>query len=118
MAAAPDGPVPAGTEVPVAVVVGNEGSTACVLEVDARSFQVLVTSGDDRIWDTAHCPALVPARSVILPPNESSSLAVVWPGIRSREGCRPGQPRALPGYYAVEASVAGVVSARDRFQLT
>jgi hypothetical protein len=118
VAAVVDGPIEAGARVPLTVIVDNDGSTSCRLEVRRTSFRVLVISGSDRIWDTAHCPSLVPARSVVIPPDESSSLALVWPGTRTREGCPAGQPRALPGYYAVEASVAGVVSPRDRFRLT
>jgi hypothetical protein len=118
VATALDGPVEAGTKVPLAIVVGNEGAASCLLEVRPTSFRVLIVSGNDQIWDTADCPSLVPARSVVIAAGESSSLALVWPGVRSRQGCPTGQPQALPGYYAAEASVAGVVSPRDRFQLT
>ncbi|MEQ4208013.1 hypothetical protein ABN028_13630 [Actinopolymorpha sp. B17G11] len=116
--AAKDGPAMAGSEVDVVVEIVNDGADPCVLTVDAESFQVQVTSGNDLIWDTSHCPSVVPSGTFTLGPAKAQRVAIAWPGMRSREGCPSGQPKALPGYYAAGASVHGRASATDRFQLT
>ncbi|MGH3489374.1 MAG: hypothetical protein ACRDP8_15895 [Actinopolymorphaceae bacterium] len=116
--AARDGPAMAGSEMDVVVEIVNDGADSCVLTIDAESFQVQITSGSDLIWDTAHCPSVVPSGTFALGPARAQRVAITWPGMRSREECPSGQPKALPGYYAAGASVHGRESATDRFQLT
>jgi hypothetical protein len=108
----------AGSEVEVMVEIVNDGADPCVLTLGAESLRVQITSGSDLIWDTAHCPTVVPSATFTLGPAKAQRVAITWPGMRSREGCPTGQPKALPGYYAAGAWVHGQASATDRFQLT
>ncbi|WP_020579474.1 hypothetical protein [Actinopolymorpha alba] len=110
-------PSPVGQPVAIRVTIRNAASAACQLTVDPTSLRIQITSGNDLIWDTRHCPSVVPKGPLTLEPKKSRTLTFTWPGTRSREGCPSGQPNAQPGYYAAEVTVAGT-SARDRFQLT
>ncbi|HZC27321.1 MAG TPA: hypothetical protein VE287_09860 [Actinopolymorphaceae bacterium] len=109
--------VPSGTAVPVRVDIRNT-ATRCGLSLNATSLRVQVTSGSDLIWDTKQCPAFVRSKLLTIEPGNTHVATVTWPGTRSRDGCPSRQVTALPGYYAVQAAVAGIASDNVRLQIT
>lgn len=107
---------PAGVQPTLEVTVTNTGDASCV--VDLAATQILVTSGSDRIWSSADCPADdAPEQVVLLPGGASETWTTAWPRVRSDEQCRDGLPEPRPGTYRVEVSLLGSTSEQAVFDL-
>jgi hypothetical protein len=109
---------PAGKPVLIQVSLENTASVACRISISAKTLELTVTSGKDRIWTTAHCTDAINPGPFTLQPGKKRQLGVIWMGERSKKGCPSGQQRSLPGYYGVTATFSGTVSATGHFLLT
>lgn len=107
----------AGKPVLIEVELENTASVACRVTVSAKSLEVTVTSGKDRIWTTEHCTAAINPGPFTLQPGKVRTLGVVWMGERSKKGCPAGQEKSLPGFYAVDASFNGIAAKQGHFLL-
>lgn len=108
---------PAGKPVLIEVELENTASVACRVSVSAKSLEVTVSSGKDRIWTTEHCTAAINAGPFTLQAGKVRTLGVVWMGERSKKGCPAGQQKSLPGFYAVDASFNGIAAKKGHFLL-
>jgi hypothetical protein len=109
---------PAGKPVLIQVSLENTASVACRISVSAKTLELTVTSGKDRIWTTAHCSDAINPGPFTLQPGKKRELGIVWMGERSKKGCPKGQQKSLPGYYAVTATFNGTAAKAGHFLLS
>jgi hypothetical protein len=102
---------PAGSEPTFTAVVLPR--TACATAMP--SFEV--TSGPQRIWDSADCAA---TRTTVTEDVRTGAVSERWNLERSAPGCATvfGTTTATDGTYHVTATVAGVTSAPVRFAIS
>lgn len=109
--------VPAGGPLAITLRLDQTAPSPCQLTIGPETLRLRITSGSDLIWDTQHCPDVLPRGPVVLQPGTTSSVVVTWPGRRSAQGCPSDTATALPGYYHAHATVAGVDHGQVRFRL-
>ncbi|UZN03954.1 hypothetical protein [Cellulomonas sp. S1-8] len=109
---------PAGVEPTFQVSVTNAGTEPCLVDTGDGQREVLVTSGDDRVWSSRDCaPVEADARTLLLAGGQSDVTQMAWPRVRSAEGCPGELPSPGAGTYAVTMSVGGATSAAAVFGL-
>jgi hypothetical protein len=103
---------------PVPLRIGLSATTgrACTFAFGQDTVALRVTSGDDLIWESLHCPSALPERSVVVRPGWLSYVTVDWSGRRASQGCGGGD-FAQPGYYWAEAAALGGEPGRSQFEL-
>lgn len=102
---------PAGATPTFTVTLTNSGGSACTVDAGLANQALVITSGADRIWSSADCPAEAPGeRLLLMAPGAAEAMPVAWPRVRSDEGCSEGLPEPRPGTYTAVAVVAGVQS--------
>lgn len=79
-------------------------SPACTWEVSPENLTVKITSGDDDIWFSRHCPRSIPTEDVVLRRDVTTEVEVTWSARRSDEECSRLTDWALPGWYHIEAA--------------
>jgi hypothetical protein len=107
----PEGALPTFT-----VTIANTGPAACLIDAGDAQREVLITSGDDRIWSSRDCAgADTQARELLLGPAGSDTAAdtttVQWSRSRSAPGCPGDQAEALSGTYSTAFTVGTVAAA-------
>jgi hypothetical protein len=87
----------------------NKSADACRLSVSSDNFTLKIYSGNDRIWSTADCSKLVPAKDATLKSKQDLSWRITWDGKRSQKGATCKSPSAMPrsGYYYATAQLKG-----------
>jgi hypothetical protein len=96
----------------------NGGSSRCVIEVTAATFELKIFSGIDRIWTTKHCPSAVTPIKKTVRSEDAVEWKLTWDGLRSADGCkdRPEVPR--PGTYFATAQFDGAEPVQLRMAVT
>lgn len=106
-----------GGTVALEFTVRNTGDTPCGLGPDQGEVELLITSGEDRIWSSTDCePAESPDQGV-LEPGGTQTSSVSWSTVRSAPDCPPDQPAAEPGTYRVIAQIRELTSEGAVFTL-
>jgi hypothetical protein len=100
------------------VGVRNTGAATCTRDLGSAAVELLVLSGDDRIWSSGDCTPESDSDLRTLAPDEATTTSVTWDGRRSRPGCTGDREPARPGTYRVQARVGEVVSPPVAFTLT
>ncbi len=96
-----------GRAVQLDVTVRQSGGRPCLVDGSDAGRQVLVYSGDELVWSSAHCGST--ERLLLMSTgDEDPSRLVRWDRHRSVEGCAPDQPEVDPGTYTAVVSIAGV----------
>lgn len=102
---------PAGATPTFTVTLTNSGDSACTVDAGLANQSLVVTSGADRIWSSADCPAEAAGeRLLLMAPGAAEAMPVAWPRVRSDEACTAGLPEPRPGTYTAVAVVAGAQS--------
>jgi hypothetical protein len=119
VAIAPDAAsVPAGSAATFTVTIKNAGNTPCVVDAGELKREVVIVSGNDRIWSSKDCaPANSPARQLLLSPGMSDVSHIAWNRVRSAQGCPGGLPAPNAGTYQATVALAGTSSGPTVFQL-
>lgn len=91
------------TSVPVAVT--NTGQVPCLVDVGAR-VQLVIYSGEDRVWTSQHCSNMG-QRRVLLDVGGEDTMTFRWGGSRSASGCPSDQPVATAGTYRAVVTLVG-----------
>jgi hypothetical protein len=97
--------------------VENTGESVCRRDVGPRALELVVTSGDDRIWSSDDCNPAGSSDVVRLRPGNAFAQTVQWARVRSAEGCPADQPEARPGQYQVVARNLELISEPAPFTL-
>jgi hypothetical protein len=116
---APDAPsVPAGSTPTFTVTINNVGNTPCVVDAGELQREVVIVSGNDRVWSSKDCaPAASPKRTLLLGPGMTDTSHVAWNRVRSAPGCPGNLPAPRAGTYQVTVALAGTSSGPTVFQL-
>lgn len=90
----------------------NTSKAACTLTMSDPSRQVVITSGSDRVWSSADCPATAPPASplVLVGAGVNVSATLTWDRSRSAQGCAAGLATPRSGTYKAAASLLGANS--------
>ncbi len=109
----------AGVNPTFAVTITNTGTSPCTVDAGDAAREVLVTSGEDRIWSSLDCtPADAPTRVLLLPPGSSDGpTPVAWSRVRSDGQCTADLSAPRPGTYHVVAKLVGAESQPATFTL-
>jgi len=102
-----------GTTAIVGMVITNTGATACQLDAGSAALELMVVSGEDRIWSSDDCQEAAENRPTTVEPGEAGTLAssVEWSLERSAEGCAENLPALKAGTYQLSARAGEIVSA-------
>jgi hypothetical protein len=110
--------VPRGEAQPLQIVVANSGTESCEVSLSSRALHVAVTSGSDKIWQTADCPSWAPTGSATIEAGGTHQWAVTWPGKRSAEDvCELSSGAVRSGTYVATATLTDVGSLRFVFSV-
>jgi hypothetical protein len=93
-------------------------SAACTWRVSHDTLTMKISSGKDDIWTSRQCPRAIPASSVVVRQDVSTTIGVTWSGRRSDEDCSRLTDWALPGYYHVTVAALAGEPADEQFELT
>lgn len=97
----------AGRDVVILMALRTIVDPACTWRVSSGNLSVKLTSGDDDIWSSQQCPAVVPVKDVIVRSAEPTTVALVWNAKRSDEDCSRFTEWAEIGDYHVIAAALG-----------
>ncbi len=100
------------TQSPVlTATVTNIGDVACTVDAGDATREVLITSGDDRIWSTKDCATPETAsRQLLLDAGAADAVPIEWTRVRSAEGCPADLPAPQAGTYQAVATLGGTSS--------
>jgi hypothetical protein len=94
----------AGQDVRIVLELRTIVTEACTWEASSDTLTLKITSGDDEIWTSRHCPRAVPDEEVTLRRDDTTRVKVTWDARRSDEECSKLTKWALPGWYHVAAA--------------
>lgn len=99
--------------------VTHNGQSACKLDTDADGTELLITSGEDRIYSSADCPddETIASKQLILAPGASEDLSVTWSRQRSVPECTAVRAEPGPGTYKASLAIQGIQSEVATFTL-
>lgn len=92
-------------------LINGSGGT-CTATVNRDNFDLVITSGSDRIWTTRDCATIVKPLSKTLEAEQAVEWKLTWNGLRSRAGCRSRPEIPRPGTYYATAQLAGAEPVR------
>jgi hypothetical protein len=107
---APVADVGVGSSLSLTIAVRNTGDVACRRGLGQGAVEIVITSGEDRIWSSDDCAPGGDEGEVVLEPGASQSARATWPGTRSAPDCPPDQPAAQPGTYRLNGRVGELVA--------
>lgn len=100
------------------ITVANNGTEPCLVDAGDAQREVVVTSGEDRVWSSLDCaPADAPARTLLLAGGQSDVTQLTWARERSAPGCAGGLPAPAAGTYSATVAMGGATSAPAVFGL-
>lgn len=109
----------AGQKPTFTISITNGGGVDCLVENVQSTFEVEVTSGTDRIWNSLDCPAEdVPNQSFLISAGATQNVEVPWDRVRSDERCRTDWPSLGDGTYKVQILYGDIKSEQLSFQLS
>lgn len=94
-----------GARAALTLTVRNTGAVACRRELGQGAVELVVTSGEDRIWSSDDCAPGGPPGEILLEPDAVETARASWQTVRSAPGCPADQPQVQPGTYRVTARV-------------
>jgi hypothetical protein len=109
---------PVGGTARLEVVVRNTGTVQCSRAVGQGAVELVVTSGDDRIWSSDDCAPGGDEGVVVLDPGATETARASWSTVRSAPECPPDQPQAQAGTYRVGARVGELRAPGAVFTIT
>jgi len=115
---------------PVRLAAALSSTAGCRLTAAPGTVRLTVTSGVDRVWDSAGCPVattgagvagagqalLLPAQTTV-PAAGTAVVNVVWPGVRLGAGCAPAPTALRAGTYTATLRLPGASAVATGFQL-
>lgn len=90
----------------------NGSAVPCTLTISEHTFLLEITSGPQKVWTTAECPAWLPPTSVVLLPEKAYAWDVTWPTRRSSGKCTLASETLPSGTYVAQATLAGAQPAK------
>ncbi|MCW2716066.1 MAG: hypothetical protein JWN88_3113 [Frankiales bacterium] len=109
---------PAGGRPVLELRTTNTGPAPCTIDLGAAAVELLVVSGDDRIWSSDDCGSGGPAAPTTLEPGKTVTTKVTWAARRSLPGCAGPKAPAQPGTYRVSGRVGQLPASGGSFRIT
>jgi hypothetical protein len=103
---------PEGVAPRVTVTVVNTSGTTCRRDLGGKALEVLVYSGEDRIWSSDDCSADTSSSVQTLKAGAMLETSVTWPRTRSAKGCPADRPKARGGTYVVRVRLGTLAGER------
>jgi hypothetical protein len=97
--------------------ITNTGTAPCSRDLGQAAVELLVVSGDDRIWSSDDCAPGGEVDVTVLQPGEAETSTVSWPGTRSQPGCQGDDEPADAGTYRVDGRVGDLRQEGESFVL-
>lgn len=85
----------------LALVVRNDGDTACAANVGTSQMEFLVTSGDERVFSSIDCQQASQDLELTIEPGAEQRAEFEWSRNRSMPGCTPVTEEPGAGSYTV-----------------
>ncbi|WP_017569313.1 hypothetical protein [Nocardiopsis halotolerans] len=92
----------AGSKPSFRISVVNTAEQTCTVEVGGQAMEILIHSGDDRIFSTADCAGGEETESRQLSRGVPYTYTFTWERVRSFEDCRGTDATAQPGWYRAD----------------
>lgn len=109
------------TKVVIGLVLRTKEAEACTWQVSPRSVTVKIDSGSrkspDDIWQSRHCPDVVPTKDVTLYKEHGTRVLMAWNGRRSDSECSDQTDWAKTGWYHIKAAAYAGEPADKQFEL-
>jgi len=96
---------PVGGKPEITLVVGNTSEVTCTRDLGTKAVELLIFSGEDRVWSSDDCSKGNGSAVVKLKPGARSAVMLTWQGKRSKPECEGSREQAKPGTYRVVARV-------------
>jgi hypothetical protein len=110
--------VAAGVSPTFTVTITNTGADPCLVDAGEAFRQVVVVSGEDRVWASTDCVAAdASRRTLLLAGAQADVTQLAWNRVRSAEGCPGGLPAPGAGTYQATVSLAGATAGPAVFVL-
>ncbi|WP_298454690.1 hypothetical protein [uncultured Cellulomonas sp.] len=91
--------------------VTNVGDVPCTVDAGDASREVVITSGEDRVWSSKDCaPEDRASRQLLLAAGAADAVPVEWARVRSAEGCPGDLPAPRSGTYQAVATLGAASS--------
>jgi hypothetical protein len=90
---------------------------ACTWTFSAKTAALRITSGDEEIWSSRECPAVMKREKLVLRRDDAVPVQVEWNGKRSDAGCTNRPDWASLGWYYASAAALGGEPERVHFEL-
>lgn len=101
------------------VNLAHTGASACMIDTEADGTELLITSGDDRIYSSNDCPKdeAIAATRLILEPKSQEDISVTWNRQRSLPKCATETATPNAGTYKASLTIQGIKSEVAVFNL-
>jgi hypothetical protein len=106
-----------GSTVRVTLTIANTSRVGCRRDLGPGAVEVLVYSGQERIWSSDDCGADTTSSVQTLRAGGSLQTTVSWSGKRSARGCPTPRTTADPGTYVARAHIGTLQASRSVFRL-
>jgi hypothetical protein len=91
--------------------VTNVGDVPCTVDAGDATREVLISSGEDRVWSTKDCATEETAsRQLLLKAGGADAVPVEWARVRSAEGCPADLAAPQSGTYQAVATLGELSS--------
>ena len=109
-----------GATATVGMTITNTGPAPCSMDAGSAALELLVVSGNDRIWSSDDCQTDAQNRPTTVEPGDAGVLAsnVEWTLVRSAPGCAQGLPALKAGTYQLTARAGEITSQPLAFEIT
>lgn len=111
-----------GPQVKIKLVLRSQGVPACNWQVSPSTVTVKIDSGKrsnpDDIWQSRHCPKVIPTKDVVVYAKTDTVVPITWDGKRSGSDCTEQTDWAKLGWYHVKAAAYAGEPTDVQFELT
>ncbi|HEU4908659.1 MAG TPA: hypothetical protein VFT17_07345, partial [Propionibacteriaceae bacterium] len=95
----------------------NGSAQTCTSRVTPKNFELKINYGNDRIWSTDDCPAMIKTISRNLGSEHAMAWSVAWDGRRSKSQCKSASQALRRGSYVAIAQLEGAAPVKLRMIL-
>lgn len=99
----------------VGMTIENAGPTPCTLDAGSGNLELVISSGNERIWSSDDCQKAGENRPTEVAPGGKLESTVAWEVNRSAQGCPTTLAPLKAGTYALKARVGDVTSDSTTF---
>lgn len=101
----------------LSVTVKNTGATPCTRDLGSGAVELLVFSGEDRVWSSDDCNPSTTKEVVTLAPGAQKSVgSITWAGKRSKPRCEGDRDQAKAGTYRLTARIGTLTEGEAVFR--